>query len=165
MFAQAVRRANSGVPMVIYMWTPSPYITELRPGDSVYWLGVENVLDDSNPTGLEGGEEFDQRGPDGTGGFVSIGPDQCPAAAHRPDGKCPVGWLAGHILVTANTGFLEANPAARTLLEAVKLNVVEVSVAAEMVRVGADPDDLAAQWIADNRDRVDRWLAAARAAR
>ena len=165
MFAQAVRRANSGVPMVIYMWTPSPYITELRPGDSVYWLGVENVLDDSNPTGFEGGEEFGQRGPDGTGGFVSIGPDQCPAAAHRPDGKCPVGWLAGHILVTANTGFLEANPAARALLEAVKLNVVEVSVAAEMVRVGADPDDLAAQWIADNRDRVDRWLAAARAAR
>ena len=164
MFNQAVRRVNRGAPMVIYTWTPAEYITRLRPGDSVYWMGVENILDDSNPTGVQRGEEHDQRSPDGTGGFVDIGADQCPSAAGRPDGRCPIGWLAGHILVTANSAFLEANPAARALFEVVELTVLEVSVATESVRTGADPDDLAAQWIANNRNRVDRWLAAAREA-
>ena len=164
MFTRAVRRVDKGIPMVIYTWTPSRYITELRPGDSVYWMGVENVLDDSNPTGVPNGEQHSQRGPDGTGGLAAIGPDQCPSAADQPDGRCPIGWLAAHILVTANTEFLEANPAARALFEAVRLTVLEVSRATEMVRTGADPNDLAAQWIADNRDRVDQWLAAARAA-
>ena len=164
-FALALEMANNGVPMVVYTWTPSRYITRLRPGDNVYWMGVENVLDDSNPTGVQHGHEHDQRGPDGTGGFAAIGPDQCPSAASRPDGKCPIGWLASDILVTANTAFLEANPAAKALFEAVKLTVVEVSLATEAQRTdGADPDKLAAQWIADNRDRVDSWLAAARAA-
>ena len=43
--------------------------------------------------------------------------------------------------------------------------MLEVSLATETLRrTGADPDDLAAQWIAENRDRVDTWLAAAREA-
>ena len=164
-FELARRDVASDVPMVVYTWTPSPYITVLRPGDNAYWLGVENILDDSNPTGFERGEEFDQRGPDGTGGLVSIGPDQCPSAADRPDGKCPIGWLAGHILITANTEFLEANPATRALFEAVRLTPLEVSQAnIAQLEGGAHPDDLAAQWIQDNRDRVDSWLAAARTA-
>ena len=164
-FALASEMADNGVPMVAYTWTPSRYITLLRPGDNVYWMGVENILDNSNPTGVQHGHEHDQRGPDGTGGFAAIGPDQCPSAASRPDGKCPIGWLASDILVTANTAFLEANPAATALFEAVKLTVVEVSLATEAQRTdGADPDKLAAQWIADNRDRVDQWIAAALAA-
>ena len=90
-FAQALEMANNGVPMVVYTWTPSRYITLLRPGDNVYWMGVERILDDSNPTGAQFGHEHDQRGRDGTGGFASIGADQCPSAASRPDGKCPIG--------------------------------------------------------------------------
>ena len=164
-FAQALEDANNGVPMVAYTWTPSRYITRLRPGDNVYWMGVERILDDSNPTGVQLGHEHDQRGPYGTGGFASISPDQCPSAASRPDGKCPIGWLANDIRVTANSAFLEANPAAKLLFTAVRLTVLEVSLATETLRrTGADPDDLAAQWIADNRDRVDTWLAAAREA-
>ena len=164
-FAQALEMANNGVPTVVYTWTPSPYITLLRPGDNVYWMGVERILDDSNPTGVQFGHEHDQRGPYGTGGFASIGADQCPSAASRPDGKCPIGWLANDVLVTANSDFLEANPAAKLLFTAVRLTVLEVSLATETLRrTGADPDDLAAQWIADHRDRVDSWLAAAREA-
>ena len=164
-FDLALEAADSGVPMVAYTWTPSRYITLLRPGDNVYWMGVEKILDDSNPTGVARGEEHDQRGPFGTGGFAAIGADQCPSAANRPDGKCPIGWLANDILVTANSDFLEANPAAKLLFTAVRLTVLEVSLATEtMRRTGTDPDDLAAQWIAENRDRVDTWLAAAREA-
>ena len=73
MFAEATVKANAGEPMVIYTWTPSSYITELRPGDNVVWLAVEDVLDDSNPTGVVGGERYDQRP-----GIANIGPRSLP---------------------------------------------------------------------------------------
>ena len=164
MFAQAVDAANESLPMVIYMWTPSAYITMLRPGDNVYWLGVESILDDSNPTGFEGGEAHDQRGADGTGGYAAIGADLCPAAGDTDDGLCPIGWVAADILVTANTEFLEANPAAEALFEVVRLSVIEVSQANVAQDEGTVAADLATAWIADNRTTVDGWLDAARGA-
>ena len=162
MFAQAVDSANEGVPMVAYTWTPSAYITQLRPGDNVYWMGVENVLDDSNPEGVEGGTEYDQRGPDGTPVLAAIGPDQCPSAADQ-DG-CNLGWIAADIQVTASNDFIDANPAAKALFEIVKLSVIEVGLANVEQDDGAEPADLATDWIANNRDTVDAWLDAARSA-
>ncbi len=164
MFAQAVDNANEGVPMVAYTWTPSAYITQLRPGDNVYWIGLNEILDDSNPANQEGGEEHSQRGADGNGGYAAIGPDQCPAAAEHPDGLCPIGWIAADILVTANNDFLAANPAAKKLFEIVKLSVIDVSLANVEQDDGASPTDLATQWIADNRGLVDEWLTQAMAA-
>ena len=164
MFAQAVDSANEGVPMVAYTWTPSAYITQLRPGDNVYWIGVGEILDDSNPSGTEGGEQHSQRGADGSGGYAAIGPDQCPSAADNADGLCPIGWVAADILVTASNDFLDANPAAAKLLEVVKLSVIEVSLANVEQDEGAAPGDLATDWIVNNRDTVDAWLDAARAA-
>ena len=164
MFAQAVDSVDRGIPMVFHTWAPSTYIAQLRPGDNVYWLGVESILDDSNPAGLEGGEHHDQRGMDGTGGFAAVGADQCPSAADNPDGLCPIGWLAADILVAASNDFLAANPAAKALFEAVELSVIDVSLANVAQDQGESPSDLATQWIADNRDLVDEWIAAARAA-
>ena len=161
MFAQAVDSANEGVPMVAFTWTPSAYITQLRPGDNVYWAGVDAILDDSNPANQEGGAEHDQRGADGSGGFAAIGADQCPAAADNADGLCPIGWEAADILITANNDFLAANPAAEALFEAVKLSVIDVSLASVAQGEGADPGELAAQWIAHNRSLCDEWIRAA----
>ena len=157
MFAEAVQKADAGEPMAIYTWTPSEYITQLRPGDNVYWLAMENVLDDSNPLGLQGGENFDQRYP--------IQPDipveHCPARADA--GICQLGWVHADIQVTANTAWLEANPAARKLFEVVKLPVVDASLATEMAGsfTGERMGQLAADWIAENRATVDGWIAAA----
>ena len=110
MFAQAVANVDEGVPMVMFTWTPSSYITRLRPGDNVYWMGVDDILDDSNPADQEGGEAHSQRGTDGTGGYASIGPDQCTSAADQENGKCKIGWITYDIQVTANNDFLAANP-------------------------------------------------------
>ena len=164
MFAQAVDNVGEGLPMVLFTWTPSAYITELRPGDNVYWMGMERVLDGSNPANQEYGEEHDQRGADGSGGYAPISADQCPSAADRPSGRCKIGWIAADILVTANSDFLAANPAAEALFEVVKLSVIDVSLANAAQGEGESPTDLAAQWIADNRVLVDQWLTAARAA-
>ena len=161
MFAEATVKANANEPMVIYTWTPSAYITELRPGDNVYWLAMENVLDDSNPTGLEGGEGHDQRP-----GQANIGPDSCPAAANADN--CQLGWVAADIQVTANTEWLNANPYAAELFCRVSLSVIDVSLAnVDQSNAGDDATEdfiagLAADWIADNRGAVDGWLEAAR---
>jgi glycine betaine/proline transport system substrate-binding protein len=161
MVAEAVAKVEAGEPMVIYTWTPSAYITQLIPGENVYWLGVEAVLDDSNPAGQEGGEAHDQRP-----GTANIGEDQCPSAAEM--GTCQLGWIAADILVTANTEFAEANPAANALFEQVQMSVIDVSLANVAQAGGADTNEaiqgLASDWIAENRDTVDGWLDAARAA-
>ena len=161
MFAEATAKVEAGEPAVMYTWAPSAYITILRPGDNVYWLAVEDVIDDSNPLGIEGGEGHDQRP-----GEAPFTPDQCPAAAD--DGTCRLGWVAADILVTANKEFAAANPAARALWEAIVLSPIDVSLAVVEQSGGMDTEaeiaQLAAGWIADNRDTVDGWLAAARAA-
>jgi len=159
MIAEATAKANDGVPMVIYTWTPSAYITELRPGDNVYWLTVNEVIDDSNPSGVEGGEAYDQRP-----GTANIGTDLCPGATD----SCQLGWVAADIQVTANNDFLAANPAAAKLLELVQLPIFDVSVANVAQSNGADSTDaingLAADWIDTNEALVDSWLAEAMSA-
>ena len=164
MFAEAVDRVDDDTPMIIYTWTPSAYITRLRPGDNVYWMGMEQTLDHSNPANQPGGEQHSQRGADGTGGYASIAAGQCPSAADEPSGQCRIGWVSADILVTANNGFLVHNPAAEALFEAVKLSVIDVSLANVARDWGKDPADLAAEWISDNRELVDEWIAAAMAA-
>ena len=157
MWAQATDMVNEGLPVVAYTWTPSAYITTIRPGDNAYWLGMDYILDDSNPNNQDGGEGWDQRP-----GTAAIGEDMCPARS--ADGLCPIGWAAADIQAAANNDFLAANPAAEELFLQIKLSVMDVSLANVEQAAGADPRDLAAGWIADNRDKVDGWLDAARAA-
>ncbi len=161
MFAEAVAKVDKGEPAVIYTWTPSAYIAQLRPGDNVYWLAAEEVIDDSNPTGVEGGEGHDQRP-----GQANIGPDACPAAADAE--ACQLGWVAANIQVTANTEWMNANPYAAELFCAVQISVIDVTLAsAAQSNAGeASTEDfiagLAADWIVDNRTTVDGWLDRAR---
>ncbi len=161
MVAEAEALVNAGDPMVIYTWTPSAYITKLIPGDNVVWLAVEDVVDDSNCSGVDGGEEYAQ--PNAT---ANIPADQCPGTDEN--GVCQLGWTAADIQVTANNDFLEANPAAKALFEQVRLSVIDVSLVNVEQDGGCDTTEciagLAQTWIDDNADTVNGWLDAARAA-
>jgi len=75
-----------------------------------------------------------------------------------------IGWVAADIQAAANNDFLAANPSAEELLKQIKLSVMDVSVANVAQGDGADPKDIAAEWIAANRATVDGWLSAARGA-
>lgn len=179
MFAEAEAKVAEDKPIIIYTWTPSTYVSRLIPGQNVYWLGAETVLDDSNPTGQDGGEDHNQTsGPTGLDPYVGIPADQCPAAgtvtiddSARVDddgGLCPMGWVPATITPTANKDVFEANPAFAALLENLALPVLDVSLAT----VDADSQGgteevyrtLAAEWIAQNRARVDAAIEAALAA-
>ena len=157
MFAEAASKIEDDEPVVLYTWTPSSYITRVRPGDNVMWLGVEDVVDDSNPLGRAGGEKWDQRP-----GLASLDSDTC---LYIVEEGCQLGWVAADILVTARNDLLDENPALKRLFEVVKLNVVDVSLqVVEQNTNDVDPDDLAARWIEENSDQVDEWIAEALAA-
>ena len=72
------------------------------------------------------------------------------------------------IQVTVNKDFAEANPVAMELFKVVELTIDDI--AAENVRYDAGEDSdadverHAAEWIADHRPLVDKWLATARSA-
>ncbi|WP_419551643.1 glycine betaine ABC transporter substrate-binding protein [Candidatus Poriferisodalis sp.] len=164
MIERAVGAVTADAPVAMFVGTPLALTAMLEPGVDVYWLGVEEFLDDSNPLGHLEGELFSQvtRGHDGVGGYAAISARECPAAASRPDGLCPLGWAANDIAVAARNDFLAANAAAAALLEAVTLSPVDVSQALARQADGSDPAALAAEWIAANRLLVDQWLTAAR---
>ena len=63
-FAEAAQKADAGEPAIVYTWTPSAYITQMRPGDNALWLSVEDVIDDLERHAVghaELGERFDNR--------------------------------------------------------------------------------------------------------
>ena len=142
-FSEAVGRITDGEPTLVYTWTPSAYVTQLIPGDNVYWLSTSAPL---------AGQE----------GAASIGEEQCPGQ------PCEMGFIAADIMVSANPDFLAANPAAAKLFELVKIPVTDVALQNVLYDGGEDTEDdvarHAADWISQNRDLVDGWLTDARAA-
>jgi len=154
MIAESVNRANAGDPVMQYTWSPSGYLTQLIPGDNALWLshgGEDKILDGST------NEAFDFV----AGNPASLG-DTC------TEDPCWIGWDSADIQVTANKEFVEANPAAGELFSQVKLSVIDVANENVKYSNGEDTEDdvkrHAEEWIADNRELVDTWLDAARAA-
>ncbi len=162
----AVSAVQQGVPVIVVASSPSELVAKLRPGHEVYWLGIEDFLDDSNPLGHPDGELFSQatRGLDGAGGHAPLSPDECPSAAVDPRGLCPLGWIASTRAVAARAEFVASNPAAAVLLDAVFVPAADISQALVREAEGTDPAALASEWIAANRASVEEWQAAARAA-
>lgn len=154
----AVAKANTDVPMVIYTWAPSPHLARLTPGENVVWLGVEQVLDNSNPLGLVGGARLDQRP-----GVAPFDAGQCPIAATV--GSCQLGWSSPNMTVVANNEFLAANPSAASLLAVVNIPLIDMAQAdLERESDGISAAESAANWITQNRNLADTWLEAARIA-
>lgn len=152
--ATAIDRVERGLPVIQYTWSPSGYLTQLVPGDTVLWLNLgahDNVLDGTTAGG------FDFRHADA----APLG-DECSAD------PCWIGWEAADIRVTANATFAAANPVAVALFELVELEVADI--AAQNVRYDngenteADVRRHAAEWIAAHRPLVDGWLEQAAAA-
>ena len=142
---EAVARHADDKPYIVYTWTPTAYPGELGLGvDSIWLAQSEDAVVD------------EQRG------ASPLGPETC------SDTPCNLTFKPADIVVTANSDFLAANPAAAKLFEQVKVSLVDVTLQNVKASAGEDtPEDVirhAAEWIAANRDAVDEWLAAARAA-
>ncbi len=141
-FAEALSRIEAGEPALYYTWGPSAWLLSLVPGEDVMWINAPGIVDD---------EAERAEGVDG--------------AVTDP---IYMGYVAADIKVAANNDFLEDNPAAAELFRQVSLPLVWVSEVDE--RMGeedlSDPmvRPLVQEWIEANRETVDGWLEAARAA-
>lgn len=159
MFAEFLTKAQAGDPAIIYTWTPTSYLAQAIPGETTMWLTVETILDDSNPLGKEGGESYDQGE-----GYTGLGADVCLA----PASGCNTGWEAADILVTMNNVFADANPGVIALSEVFNPPLIDMAIAGVDLNASdgsqAAVEEIAAAWIADNRDLADEWIAVGLAA-
>ena len=159
MFAEFLTKAQAGEPAIIYTWTPTSYLAQAIPGETTMWLTIETILDDSNPLGKEGGESYDQGE-----GYSGLGADVCLA----PASGCNTGWEAADILVTLNLAFADANPAIVALSEVFNPPLIDMAIAGVDLNASdgsqAAVEEIAAAWIADNRDLADEWVAVGLAA-
>ena len=142
--ADAVAAYETGENILFYTWTPNWTVNELVPGEDVMWIEVpevdlpEDLMDLADAAVLEGVE-----------GCVND--------------PCMLGFPANDIVPVVNSAFLDENPAVGALLEAVEIPLTDIF--AQNAAMNAGDDDIeaqAAQWIEDNREAVDGWLAAAR---
>jgi glycine betaine/proline transport system substrate-binding protein len=80
---------------------------------------------------------------------------------------CTLGFPRNDIRAVANTEFLRANPAVRSLLEQVTIPLEDIAAQNARMLAGegaaADIRRHAQEWIEANADRVSAWLATAQA--
>jgi glycine betaine/proline transport system substrate-binding protein len=147
--ADAVAAHQSGEPILFYTWTPNWTVNELVPGEDVVWIEVPEVNLPEDMADL-------------ADAAVIEGVEGCVAD------PCTLGFPANDIVPVANSGFLADNPAAAKLLElaAIPLPAIFEQNAAMNNGAGStqDIEQQAADWIANNRELVDTWLAEARSA-
>ena len=153
LFAEFMNKVNAGEPAIIYTWTPASYVVQMVPGVDVVWVSVENVLDDSNPLGKDGGENHTQGE-----GFTGLGADECTQ-------PCQLGWEAADIQVSARIDLLEGDPFLAALLPQIRPSILDISILQVDQTNGdgseAHVQELAAGWMADNADTVAGWISAA----
>jgi len=141
-FAEVVSRIESGEPALYYTWGPSAWLTNLVPGKDVMWVNVPGIINDRNEraSGVKGATTDPIR----------------------------MGFPPNDIQVSANNTFLENNPAAAELFRQVRIPLGWISETdATMSDKNLQDEEvrpLARKWIKNNRDKVNKWLDAARAA-
>jgi len=140
LIADSLRRYERGEPILVLTWSPSPLAAQLMPGTDMIWLSMDTPLPSREAE-------------------ADLPVDHCPGQ------PCKLGFAPADIRVVARNDFLAANPAAAKLFELVTISPADVSQWALQYERGESSSTniraAANQWIADNRDTVDRWIAAA----
>jgi glycine betaine/proline transport system substrate-binding protein len=146
MMTATIARHQVGQPVLFYTWTPNWTVSELTIGEDVMWLSVPfSAL------------------PDDPAADTKV--DEVSGCLEVP---CDLGFDVSDIRVVANSEFLQENPAAADLFDLVKIPMADIAAQNARMHDGeGSPEDIrrhAQDWIEENRDQVDQWLDAARAA-
>ncbi|MEM0982247.1 MAG: glycine betaine/L-proline ABC transporter substrate-binding protein ProX, partial [Cyanobacteria bacterium P01_H01_bin.58] len=144
-----VERYQRGEPVLFYTWTPNWTVSQLIPGKDVVWLEVPH-------TSLPAEQQIFESE------TVLTGVEGCVAD------PCTIGFPRNDIRAVANTAFLAANPAVRSLLEQVTIPVEDIATQNAKMLAGEgwekDIRQHAQAWLQANNQLVDQWLATAQAA-
>jgi glycine betaine/proline transport system substrate-binding protein len=141
--ADALGRYKDGKPIFFYTWTPNWTVGILKPGKDVVWLEVPFPSLPEDQKALEDATTL-------------------PGVEGCVDDPCEMGWPANDIRPVANKEFLEENPAAKRLLEVVRVPLQDIFAQNAKMNAGEDKEaDLvrhAEEWIAANRATFDGWI-------
>jgi len=141
LIGDSIARFKQGKPILYYTWTPLWLNEVLKEGEDVVWVGVP---------------------------FTSL-PEDHPKQIKEIviDGKI-LGFSVNQEKIIANRKFLDANPAAGRFFELVEIPIADVSAQSLRMHNGEDTEvDIrrhAEEWVADNQELFDRWVAEARKA-
>ncbi|MGK7900549.1 MAG: glycine betaine/L-proline ABC transporter substrate-binding protein ProX [Hormoscilla sp.] len=139
LIGDAIARYKQGKPILYYSWTPLWLNAVLKNGEDVVWLGVP---------------------------FTSL-PEDHPQEIKESiiDGK-NLGFSINQQRILASNQFLDANPAVRRFFEQVEIPLADVSAQNLRMYNGEDTEEdirrHAEEWVADNQELFDRWVAEAR---
>lgn len=128
---------EAGKPVLYYAWTPFWVTSTLVPGQQVEWLEVPyTALPESYPNGTE----------------------------TNVNGK-NLGFSVNQVEILASKSFLQKHPVAQSFFEVVQIPIEAVSLQNQKMRAGENtPADIRAhaeEWIADNQQTFDGWIAQA----
>ncbi len=147
--ADAIAANGEGSPILFYTWTPNWTVNELKPGEDVNWIEVPEI-------------NLPEAQKDLADAATRAGVAGCVAD------PCKLGFPANDIRPVANSEFLEKNPAAKALLNKIRIPLDAIFAQNALMNAGeGDAEDIerhAKEWIAENGDLVDGWLVNARAA-
>lgn len=145
---ETVGHFRRGEPVLFYTWTPNWTVSQLLPGEDVVWLEVPYPSLPPDQADLESET-------------VLTGIDGCVAD------PCTIGFPRNDIRAVANTEFLQANPAVRSLLEQVTLPLADIAAQNARMLAGegseADIRRHAEEWVQAHPERVANWISIAQA--
>jgi glycine betaine/proline transport system substrate-binding protein len=147
--AAALGEYKSGKPVFFYTWTPNWTVYKFKPGKDVVWINVPEI----KPTEAQAANA-DRMTVSGVEGAVTD--------------PLKAGFVVSDIRAVANKKFLEKNPAAAKFLELFTLPLADISAQNTRMNEGEKSDrDIAKhadEWIANNQEKWNGWLKAAREA-
>jgi glycine betaine/proline transport system substrate-binding protein len=147
--ADALARYNDGQPVFFYTWTPNWTVYKFKPGEDVMWINVPEIIPKEGQKGLE--EAMIAKGLTGT-----------------VTDPCKMGFVANDIRVVANKKFLEENPAVKTMFSLMSVPFPDIASQNNKMFEGEDKQEDVErhvdEWIKNNQDKWNAWLAAAKAA-
>jgi len=148
MMDETITRYKQGEPILFYTWTPNWTVGTLVPGKDVVWIQVPFASLPKEKENLK-----NQTTIKGVPGCV--------------DDPCAMGFPPNNIRVVANKQFLVKYPDIKRLLKLVKIPLKDISRQNAKMIDGEDTyEDIrrhAQEWTQNNKDKIDRWIEAAKA--
>ncbi|NER78354.1 MAG: glycine betaine/L-proline ABC transporter substrate-binding protein ProX [Leptolyngbya sp. SIO1D8] len=145
---ETIERYRRGESILFYTWTPNWTVSQLILGKDVVWLEVPYASLPPEQEALESET-------------VLTGIEGC------INDPCTIGFPRNDIRAVANSAFLAANPAVRSLLEQVTIPLEDIAAQNARMLSGegskADIRRHAQEWLEENNSRVADWLATAQA--
>jgi glycine betaine/proline transport system substrate-binding protein len=135
LMSETINRFERGEPVFFYTWTPNWTINELTPGEDVVWITTPDVEGVEPVEGVEGCVED----------------------------PCQMGFIGNDIRAVGNVEFLRNNPAVAALMSQVEIPLDDIAQQNVMMFEGEDSEEdimeQAEEWLDDNSDLVEEWLA------